>query len=160
MWLECHQPPSFSHTHLALSSEKPSAHSLLLLPSNQGLVCAKEQKQLPTRAKTASRVWACAMLLIGKRLEGCDKSRQAHQAEVGGSQATWYLCSIAFTSRLLQVLHSNHQYCHASRVAEGLNLTQDPDRQTGVQRPRAKMPSAVSEGSVFDVIYSLCSLAG
>jgi len=43
--------------------------------------CAKEQKQLPTVAKTASKAWACAIAADRRRLEGYDKSWQAHQAD-------------------------------------------------------------------------------
>jgi hypothetical protein len=88
--LDARTPPPFCPWWSALSS----AH-------------AKEQKQLPNGSQDGVEAWACDMVLIGKRLEGCDKMRQAHQARLasGGDFSTYFSPTTTFTLPL----HSNQQ---------------------------------------------------
>ena len=72
--LDARTPPPFCPWWSALSS----AH-------------AKEQKQLPNGSQDGVEAWACDMGLIGKRLEGCDKMRQAHQARLASGGRLQYL---------------------------------------------------------------------
>ena len=67
---------------------------------------AKEQKQLPNGSQDGVEAWACDMVLIGKRLEGCDKMRQAHQARLAsGGRLQYFSPTRTFTLPL----HSNQQ---------------------------------------------------
>jgi hypothetical protein len=87
--LDARTPPPFCPWWSALSS----AH-------------AKEQKQLPNGSQDGVEAWACDMVLIGKRLEGCDKMRQAHQARLAsGGRLQYFSPTTTFTLPL----HSNQQ---------------------------------------------------
>jgi len=52
-------------------------------------VRAKEQKQRQTAAKTGLEAWACVVLRICERLEGCDKlTKQIGEASGGDDLST------------------------------------------------------------------------
>jgi hypothetical protein len=71
VWLEnAHQPTRRTYT------SKSSA----AVVSPQLSRTRRNKSNCQTAAKTAFEAWACDIVLIGKRLEGCDKIRQAHQA--------------------------------------------------------------------------------
>jgi hypothetical protein len=61
-------------------------------------------KAIANGSQDGVKAWACDIVLIGKRLEGCDKMRQAHQARLASSD-------VFSTSYLPQpyLLHSNQQ---------------------------------------------------
>ena len=80
-------------------------------PLPSALSCSREgTKATPSAAKTALRAWACVVAGLG----GCDKMRQAHQADWRGGDDlnTFYPCHVF-------PLHSNTSKAARSKAMQG-----------------------------------------
>jgi hypothetical protein len=91
-------------------------------------------KAIANGSQDGVKAWACDIVLIGKRLEGCDKMRQAHQGRLASSDV---FSTVHLTYHNLTFSIQISSKAVKSKVVEAGN------GQTGVQRPRAH--SAVLE---------------